>query len=114
MWSGTEEEIQIPEKVYVKRVLVAGQPLRKKAKEFRKVTRLIKIEGVEGFVQVGCLVESFPKKEEAVFFILMTQLQAVQFARIFPKDRVYINDDESGWMVIIDWQQYSHLIWGRK
>jgi len=114
MFTATNEKTRIPERLYVKRVSVAGQLLRKNDREFRRVSRLVKIDGVEGFVGVSCLVESFPGKGDVVFFISMTQLQAAQFAKMFPGRTIYANHEGMGPVVIISWQQYSHLLWGRK
>ncbi len=95
--------------LYVKRASLAGKAVWGR-KNMKGLIGTRKIENLAGFVRIGCVVEVFPERLVAMFFIMMTEGQLTQFIETYPTADIKVLRQNDTVVVALTWKDYLFFL----
>jgi len=94
--------------LYVSKVIVSGEKVNVKGREYRRVGRWLAVKDVPGFVDVVCLVRLPRNQDSAHFFLFMDEKQWERLASNYP-ERVFCFVEDKV-VAKLTWEEYKTLI----
>ena len=103
-------KLESSEQVYTSEIINSKKAVEKEdGKKVFSTSRLMVIEGMTGWITVGCsVVVEAGQQTGHLFYLEMNSEQAREFATKYPKTSLVENN--GSFFASIDWVRYAHLL----